>query len=68
MCHGVSEGSDFSALVKNGVFDKQTKTPQAKHAETDPCHGTPTMAHFQPPEVIIIIVVRNGSSNNSKHS
>ena len=26
------------------------KSPQAKHAETDPRHGTPTMAHFQPPD------------------
>ena len=26
------------------------KPPQAKHAETDPRHGTPTMAHFQPPD------------------
>ena len=26
------------------------KSPQAKHAETDPCHGTPAMAHFQLPE------------------
>ena len=24
--------------------------PQAKHAETDPHHGTPTIAHFQPSE------------------
>ena len=26
------------------------KSPQAKHAETDPRHGTPTRAHFRPPE------------------
>ena len=26
-----------------------SKSPQARHAETDPRHGTPTMAHFQPP-------------------
>ena len=25
-------------------------SPRAKHAETDPRHGTPTMAHFQPPD------------------
>ena len=27
------------------------KSPQAKHAETDPRHGTPTRAHFQLPEL-----------------
>ena len=28
------------------------KSPQAKHAETDPCHGAPrTAAHFQPPKI-----------------
>ena len=34
------------------VFDQniQKQTLQAKHAETDPRHVTPTMAHFQPPE------------------
>ena len=26
------------------------KSPQAKHAETDPGHGTPATAHCQPPE------------------
>ena len=26
-------------------------SPQAKHAETDPSHGTPTMVHFRPPEL-----------------
>jgi hypothetical protein len=26
------------------------KSPQAKHAATDPHHGTPAMAHFQPPD------------------
>ena len=26
------------------------KSPRAKRAETDPRHGTPTMAHLQPPE------------------
>ena len=32
-----------------------TKTsPQAKHAETDPRHGTPTMAHFQPPDCLFV--------------
>ena len=41
--HGVSEGSAFSALVEtNNVVDR--KRPQAKRAETDPRHGTPTMA------------------------
>ena len=33
----VSEGSAFSEF-------------QAEHAEPDPRHGTPTMAHFQPLE------------------
>ena len=33
------------------MFDKQIT--QAKHAETDPCHGTPTMAHFQQPEQML---------------
>ena len=30
-------------------------SPRAKHAETDPRHGTPTMAHFQTPDIINII-------------
>ena len=29
------------------------KSPRARHAETYPCHGTPTMAHSQPPDTNI---------------
>ena len=29
------------------------KTAQAKHAETDPRHGTPAMAYFQTPDSFI---------------
>ena len=49
MSHGVSEGSAFSARL-NTLF-LTIKSPQAKLADTDPCHGTPTMVHFQPPEL-----------------
>ena len=47
VCHGVSEGY---MLLTN-------KPPQAKHAETDPRHGTPTMARFQPPEITYTVDV-----------
>ena len=47
-CHAVSEGSAFSALVQAVCLTNTS--PQAKHAEFDPCHGTPTMARFQSPE------------------
>ena len=33
----------FSTGVSKGL---KAKSPQAKHAETDPRHGAPTMAHF----------------------
>ena len=33
------------------------RSPQAKHAETDPRHGTPTMAHFQPPEELRLLII-----------
>ena len=38
----------FSTRLKMRLTNE---SPQAKHAETDPRHGTPAMAHFQPPEV-----------------
>ena len=37
----------FGTCLNNVLTSKPL---QAKHAETDPQHGTPTMAHFQPPE------------------
>ena len=37
----------FSTLSTMLLTNKSTR---AKHAETDPCHGTPTTAHFQPPD------------------
>ena len=37
----------FSICI-NMLFDKHIT--QAKHDETDPRHGTSTMAHFQPPD------------------
>ena len=48
VCHCVSDGVAFSALLS--AMCSTSKSPQAKHAKTDPCHGTPTMAHYQPPE------------------
>ena len=39
----------FSALVYSKGL--KTKSPQAEHAETDPRHGTPTTAQFNPPVV-----------------
>ena len=38
--------SPFSTFMNMFLTNK---SPQAKHAETDPRHGTPTAAHFQPP-------------------
>ena len=37
----------FQHFLKH-VFDKQIT--QAKRAESGPSYGTPTMAHFHPPE------------------
>ena len=48
VCHGVSEGSAFSAPLKTMLLTN--KPPKAKDVETDAHHGTPTMAHFRPPE------------------
>ena len=48
VCHGASEDSAFFSMCLNSYLTNIS--PQAKHAETDPRHGTPTMAHFQQPE------------------
>ena len=38
----------------------KTKSPQARNAETDPCHGTPTMA--------LNIIISSSSSSSSTYS
>ena len=47
-CPAVSEGFGIFSTFDNML--KLTTSPLARRAETDPRHGTPTMAHFQPPE------------------
>ena len=49
MCHRrcLRRPSLFSTFVSMFLTNK---SHQAKHAETDPRHGTPPLAHFQPPE------------------
>ena len=45
--NAVSECKYFSIFAH---MLKLTISPQAKRAETNPRHGTPTMSHFQPPQ------------------
>ena len=49
-CARVSQKAQPFQHFKLNCMCLTNESPQAKHAETDPRHGTPTMAHFQPPD------------------
>ena len=42
-------------------------SPQARHAETDPRHGTPTVANFQPPDLTAVYRFSGESSEQGFH-